>query len=124
MPRPKRLTLVYAAWCPHCEPLSREEGGSLALALGVPLRVLDIDVPEEERDADRIVAAYGDDDPDYLIPQLFLEREDGTVEHLLTGVPGPIDGTRQRWAALLERATGASAFDRAAPSDSTRSGKG
>lgn len=99
--RPIALDLVMAEWCPHCAPLSLELGQQLAAKLGVPLRILDIDVPEQERQADALVEAHGDWTPDYLIPQVFLERADGSIEHLLTGVPGPISGTRRAWERLL-----------------------
>lgn len=95
------LDLVMARWCPHCVPLSLDLGRQLAAKLGVPLRVLDIDVPEQERRADALVHAHGDWTPDYLIPQVFLERADGSIEHLLTGVPGPTSGTRRAWERLL-----------------------
>ncbi len=32
--------------------------------------------------------------PDYLIPQVFVELEDGEVEHVLTGYPEGVDYTR------------------------------
>jgi hypothetical protein len=102
--KPRQLVLVMAHWCPHCYPLSVDEGKRYARSLGVPMRMLDIDVPEQEREADRWVERYGDNDPDYLIPQLFLEFEDGSVEHLLTGVPGSLSGTRAKWARLLRPA--------------------
>lgn len=100
-PRPTRLDLVMAEWCPHCAPLSVDLAGQLAAKLAVPLRILDIDVPAEERIADALVQAHGDWTPDYLIPQVFLERSDGTIEHLLTGVPGPTSGTRRAWEQVL-----------------------
>ena len=99
-----RLTLVYAAWCPHCHPLSLEAAPRLARELGVPLRLLDIDEPDQEREADALVRAFGDWTSDYLIPQLFLERPDGQVTHLLTGVPGdPEQGTRREWERLFRQ---------------------
>jgi hypothetical protein len=52
--------------------------------LRVPLVGHDIDT-EEEAEADRLVEKYGDWDPDYTIPQVFLEFEDGEVKHVLTG---------------------------------------
>ncbi|HKV89596.1 MAG TPA: hypothetical protein VJQ43_00165 [Thermoplasmata archaeon] len=112
-PQPRRLTLVLAHWCPHCYPLSTERAPKLAQELGVPLRLLDIDVRKQELEADALVRDHGDWDPDYLIPQLFLEWNDGSVDHLLTGVPGSTEGTRRRWetllsdrAPILARATG------------------
>ena len=100
--RPVRLTLVYAHWCPHCDPLSLDEAPKLARTLGVPMRRLDIDEPEEELLADALVRSYGTWTEDYLIPQAFLEWSDGSVTHLLTGVPGdPSEGTAAAWRALL-----------------------
>ncbi len=103
-PRPSRLDLVMATWCPHCEPLSRDRAQRLSRRLGVPLRVLDIDRPEEERVADALVRDHGDWSADYLIPQVFLEWSDGRVSHLLTGVPGATAGTARAWDLLLEKA--------------------
>lgn len=103
-PRVRELVLVYADWCPHCNPLSLEEAPKLAERLGVPLRLLDIVRPEEEREADRLVERYGDFSADYLIPQAFLGLDDGTFRHVLTGTPGSIAGTRRSWAKLLASA--------------------
>jgi thiol-disulfide isomerase/thioredoxin len=103
-PTPAQLYLVYAEWCPHCVPMSTDRAPRLAQKLGVPLVLLDIDDPDQERQADALVERYGDWDPDYLIPQVFLGWSDGTVEHLLTGVPGsPSGGTRAGWQRLFER---------------------
>ena len=103
-PTPKRLDLVLAEWCPHCVPLSTERATRLADQLGVPLLRLDIDDPEQERQADALVSVFGDWDPDYLVPQVFLEWSDGRVEHLLTGVPGtPSEGTRAEWDRVFAR---------------------
>lgn len=98
---PQRLSLVYAGWCPHCVPISTERLPRLAARLSVPSRPLDIDLPAEEVLADELVRRHGDWTEDYLIPQLFLEWSDGTVDHLLTGVPGSVEGTRRAWERLL-----------------------
>ena len=101
---PRRLDLVYADWCPHCVPLSTDLVGALGALLHVPVRLLDIDDPVQEAEADRLVERYGDYTMDYLIPQLFLETSDGSVEHLLTGIPGdPSVGTRGEWERVLRR---------------------
>jgi thiol-disulfide isomerase/thioredoxin len=100
---PPALVLVYANWCPHCYPLSTDRAPELARRLGVPLRLLDIDVPDQEKEADAMVERHGDWDPNYLIPQLFFDHGDGVVEHLLTGVPGSLAGTRKAWDRLFER---------------------
>ena len=101
--RPSTLWLVMASWCPHCEPLSVEQGNNLARRLGVPLGILDVDDPEQERRADELVRAYGNWSEDYLVPQVFLEWSGGRVEHLLTGIPGPVAGTRRAWEELVRR---------------------
>ncbi|HLH28191.1 MAG TPA: hypothetical protein VKW77_04710 [Acidimicrobiales bacterium] len=95
--RPVRLDVVMARWCPHCYPLSVDQGKILARDLDVPLRLLDIDRPAEETVADELVRLYGDWDPDYLIPQVFLTWSDGRVQHLLTGTPGSVAATHQSW---------------------------
>ena len=100
-PTPVRLDLVYAQWCPHCVPASTNRAPSLARRLHVPLRELDIDRPDDEAIADRLVREHGDWSEDYLIPQVFLEWDDGRVTHLLTGVPGPVSGTIAEWERLL-----------------------
>jgi hypothetical protein len=98
---PVRLDLVLAHWCPHCDPISTERAPVLAKRLGVPLRLLDIDIREQERVADRLVEAHGDWSDDYLIPQVFLEWSDGRIQHLLTGTPGSTASTRASWEFLL-----------------------
>ncbi len=100
---PTRLDLVFARWCPHCHTLSTERARKLARALRVPLRLLDIDEPAQERVADRLVREHGDWSEDYLIPQVFLQWSDGRVEHLLTGVAGSLQGTREAWETLLRQ---------------------
>jgi glutaredoxin len=91
-----RITVVVAQWCPHCVPLSLEKGEQMAKQLGVELRVLDIDDPEQEKIADSLVKDYGDQADDYLIPQVFFE-EDGRVNHVFTGFSEGVDVTRSRW---------------------------
>jgi len=100
-PRPRRLTVVLAPWCPHCVPLSVTNGRRLAQRLRVPLRILDIDRRVQEKEADRLVRAYGDAAPDYLIPQVFLEWSDGTVEHVLTGFSELVPRTARAWRDLF-----------------------
>ncbi len=98
---PKRLTIVLAQWCPHCVPLSVRNGKKLAGGLGIPLRLLDIDRKSQVRDADQIVRKHGDDAPDYLIPQVFLEWSDGSVQHLLTGFSEHVPRTARAWEDLF-----------------------
>ena len=102
MVRVRRITIVLAHWCPHCVPLSLEKAQRVAKDLRVPLRVLDIDVPEQERAADRLVEEYGDYVEDYIIPQLFLEYDGGMVKHLFTGFSEGVSVTEARWADLFE----------------------
>ena len=100
-PRPQRLTVVLAQWCPHCVPLSVRNGRRLARTLGVPLRILDIDRRAQEKLADRLVRDHGDSSPDYLIPQVFLEWSDGSAEHLLTGFSEMVPRTARAWRDLF-----------------------
>jgi glutaredoxin len=102
--RPQRLTVVLAQWCPHCVPLSVRKGRRLAKRLGIPFRALDIDRRTQEKEADRLVRAYGDASPDYLIPQVFLEWSDGRVQHLLTGFSEQVLRTARAWDDLLSSA--------------------
>jgi hypothetical protein len=69
----------------------------MAKELGVELRVLDIDDPEQVKIADDLVKKYGDQVDDYLIPQVFFE-EDGMVQHVFTGFSEGVEVTRARWA--------------------------
>jgi hypothetical protein len=101
VPRPTRLSLVLADWCPHCVPLSDRYALRLARRLGVPVRRLDIDDPRQVRVADRLVREHGDQAPDYLIPQVFLEWSDGRVQHLLTGFSEEVARTRRAWQDLF-----------------------
>jgi len=100
-PRPRRLTVVLAPWCPHCVPLSVRYGRRLARTLHVPLRTLDIDRRAQERLADQLVRQHGDPGPDYLIPQVFLEWSDGRTDHLLTGFSERVPRTARAWRDLF-----------------------
>jgi hypothetical protein len=73
----------------------------MAKDLGVPLRVLDIKNSEQERVADGLVEEYGDWSEDYLIPQVFIEYEEGKVKHLLTGFSESVLATKTAWKALF-----------------------
>ena len=92
----KRISVVVAEWCPHCVPLSLEKCQEMAKELGVELRVLDIDDPEQTKVADKLVNDYGDPSDDYLIPQVFFEEE-GKVQHVFTGFSEAVEVTRARW---------------------------
>ena len=98
---PRRLVVVLAEWCPHCVPLSDRYSKRLARRLGVPILRLDIDHPRQGKLADHYVRCHGDWAPDYLIPQIFLERRGGAVQHILTGFPEGVDRTREAWENLL-----------------------
>ncbi len=69
----------------------------MAKELGVPLRVLDIDDAEQEQLADEIVNEQGDFAEDYLIPQVFIEENDGSIRHVFTGFSEAVNVTRARW---------------------------
>ena len=102
MTRVKRVTVVLAKWCPHCVPLSLNYARKMADELGVPLRVLDIDIARELKTADRLVEKYGDYVEDYIIPQVFLEYEGGRIEHIFTGFSESVTTTESRWISLLK----------------------
>ena len=93
----KRITIVLAEWCPHCVPLSLERIKVISRKLRVPLRVLDIDDPEQEATADALVKQYGDYAEDYLIPQVFFEDDRGRVDHLFTGFSEGVQVTKSKW---------------------------
>lgn len=97
----RRIHVVYAEWCPHCHPLTVEAFQRVAEEKGVALNLLDIDEPAAEREADALVRAHGDWSEDYLIPQVFFEFEDGTVQHVFTGHSEGVHVTRARLEALL-----------------------
>jgi len=64
--------------------------------LKAELRVLDVDDPKQVRIGDALVAHYGDQADDYLIPQVFFE-EKGKVQHVFTGFSEGVDVTDARW---------------------------
>lgn len=69
--------------------------------LGVPYRVLDIDDPENCKIGDELVKNYGDDAVDYLIPQVFLQFQDGKVKHIFTGFSENPEVTRRHWEDMF-----------------------
>jgi thiol-disulfide isomerase/thioredoxin len=97
MPKLSRISIVLATWCPHCVPLSLEYANKSANNLGVPLRVLDIDKAEALETADILVANFGDNAEDYIIPQVFAEFEDGSVKHIFTGFSENTEVTKKHW---------------------------
>ena len=99
--KPLQISLVYATWCPHCDPLSVEEAKKMSKDLGVSLRLLDIDKPEDVKIGDSLVGRYGEDCEDYLIPQVFLEYPDGRVLHVFTGFSEDPEITKRHWGDLF-----------------------
>ncbi len=93
----KRISIVLAKGCPHCVPPSLDNTNRIAKDLGVPLRVLDIDIPEQLKVADRLVEKHGDWSEDYLIPQVFIEYADGRVNHVFTGFSEAVSMTQTCW---------------------------
>jgi len=72
-----------------------------AKELGVPCILHDIDT-DDVKVADELVKKYGDWIPDYVIPQVFFEMDDGRIEHVLTGDRRGLQYTRQAVDALLK----------------------
>jgi glutaredoxin len=93
LPTVKSIHVVSAQWCPHCYPTTVEPMKRAATELNVSYREHDIDTSEVET-ADELVKKYGDWSPDYLVPQVFLEYEDGSFKHVLTGDPRGVAFTR------------------------------
>ena len=73
----------------------------MASDLQVPLRVLDIDSVDNSRIADNLVQKFGDYCEDYLVPQVFLEYPDGSVQHLFTGFSEDTRTTKKHWDDLF-----------------------
>ena len=94
MAKPKAVHVVYANWCPHCVPTTVEPLREAAQDRGIGFVAHDIDT-EDVKVADDLVRRYGDWSPDYLIPQVFLEFEDGSYKHLLTGYPEGVVFTKK-----------------------------
>ena len=111
MERPRAIHIVYAAWCPHCVPVTVELLTRRAEELGIPCRLYDIDT-EAVAEADSLVREHGDWDPDYLVPQVFLEYSNGRIVHVLTGNPRGIALTRKAVEELVS--TGPLAFEKGA----------
>ncbi len=90
----KAIHVVYADWCPHCVPTTVEPMKKAAKELGVAYYEYNIDTKDEAR-ADDLVKKYGDWSDDYIIPQVFVELQDGTFRHVLTGYPEGVASTRR-----------------------------
>jgi hypothetical protein len=99
---PSRISLVYAASCPHCYPLSVEAAKKMSKELGIPLRLLDINDPKDVVIGDELVKRFGDNAEDYLIPQAFLEYPDGRARHILTGFSEDVSVTELHWNDLFQ----------------------
>jgi hypothetical protein len=97
----RAIHVVYANWCPHCVPTTVEPMKAAAKKIGVPCMLHDIDT-DDVGVADELVRKYGDWSPDYLIPQVFLEFDDGEFKHVLTGYPEGIAYTKRAVENLLK----------------------
>lgn len=97
----KAVHVVYAKWCPHCVPTTVEPVERAGEKLGVPVLLHDIDTAGVE-EADDLVKKYGDWTPDYVIPQVFIEMEDGRIEHVLTGDRRGVQYTKRAVEDLLK----------------------
>ena len=69
--------------------------------LGIPGILHDIDT-DGVKVADALVKKHGDWTPDYLIPQIFLETDDGRIEHVMTGDRRGVQYTRRAVEALVK----------------------
>ncbi|MCH8022395.1 MAG: hypothetical protein IH932_01435 [Thaumarchaeota archaeon] len=98
----KGVTTVFAHWCRHCDPPALDATERIGKELEVPMKLLDIDIPEQEIEADDIVKKYGDWIEDYIIPQVFLEFADGSVRHIFTGRSEGVSFTEKGFSDLLE----------------------
>jgi len=98
----KCIYVVYADWCPHCVPTTVEPVRKKAEQIGAQCILYHIDDPTALKNADELVKKYGDWSEDYLIPQVFLEYEDGEVKHVFTGYSEDIELTRSGLSHLLE----------------------
>jgi glutaredoxin len=98
----RAVHVVYADWCPHCVPTTVGPVQRAAKELGVPCVLHDIET-DDVKEADELVKRYGDWTPDYVIPQVFFEMDDGRMEHVLTGDRRGLQYTRQAVEALKGR---------------------
>ncbi len=97
----KKIIFVKANWCPHCK-VSESYVKMIAEELNAEILGLDIDNKDQEAIADGLVKKYGDWSPDYLIPQVFIEFDDGSIKHVLTGDPKGVDYTLKKWKSFIE----------------------
>ena len=101
MTKAKSIYVVYANWCPHCVPTAVGPIKEAGQRLGLPVHLYDIDTDDEAK-ADELVKKYGDWSPDYVIPQIFVELDDGEIKHVLTGRREGIMFTRRAVYELLK----------------------
>jgi len=101
MARLKSIHIVYADWCPHCVPTTVEPLKERAEELRVACVLYHVDDPDASNKADELVKKYGDWSEDYLIPQVFLEYENGEVRHVFTGYSEDLELTRKGLNNLL-----------------------
>lgn len=101
VPKLKSIHVVYADWCPHCVPTTVEPLEKKSAELKVPLALYHIDDPDAVKKADELVKKYGDWSPDYLIPQVFLEYDNGEIRHVFTGYSEDIQLTRDGVSNLI-----------------------
>jgi len=94
--------VVHSKWCPYCRNVIRM-AEALSREFQAVLKLLDIDVPDEEEEADVYVRKCGDWSEDYVIPQLFIECADGIVQHLFTGASS-IEAARAKLKKILSLA--------------------
>lgn len=95
------MHVVYADWCPHCVPTTVEPVKKKAEQIGVNCILYNIDDLNASEKADQLVKKYGDWSEDYLIPQIFLEYDNGEVKHVFTGYSESIELTRNALNNLL-----------------------
>lgn len=93
--------MVYANWCPHCVPTTVGPVQQVGKELGVPVVLYDIDTEDVDK-ADELVKKHGDWTPDYVIPQVFVEKDDGKIEHVLTGDRRGLQYTKRAVEELLK----------------------
>jgi len=98
----KAIVVVHSKWCPFCRTAVKI-AGTLRREFEIALKLLDIDVREVEREADIYVKRHGDWSENYVIPQLFIEFEDGTVQHLFTGI-SDVKAARAKLKTILNLA--------------------
>jgi thiol-disulfide isomerase/thioredoxin len=102
MAKVSKIIVVMADWCPHCVPTTVEAMERAAKELGAVFQTYNIDDLAQERLADEIVKKYGDWSPNYLIPQVFFEYSDGSIEHVLTGQREGVWATKEKINELVQ----------------------